>query len=736
MEKRTYKRLITKVTNLVLNILIGVFAVILFVSLYMGFQIKVLGNDHSNFFGYTFFETQTGSMKDEINPGDWIVVKLTKDVEVNDVITYRIEDDFVTHRIIEAYKGTYVTKGDNNNSKDDPINESQIIGKVIKVLPGFGIIRKTFFNKLVILALIVTLFCFNLVFKKDSENNKFERYVKDLIRRGASGKRSSEETYSKEQIKEIEEVLNKPIEQTADTLTGELLKAKIEEEPTEEVISEDDELSRTSVYRIITVNEKALEDKINTINDQEDETEVLEEKVKSPREKRREKNKRVKKEAPKEEVKEEIVEQKEVIEEIQEESIEPIISVDTNENKALEVPKKEIKKEVEEEVIIPAKEVKPRKKDIGVNNYKANQSVELKSIDLDDMKNKLKTYKAKNIIDKTMKIKELEITEILNLLISNELEYVKKSSLKDDFVNAYLEAKYYNPETIKSSKKIVEYIEELCVNLAKKYAKNENQQKAINILGKQICIIEIMDYKARKEENIKELYEDILSKNNEEWDIEFVRFAVAEILKVQKSCDSEIEGILTKMETKMFSVDYNRFLSKGNLYGVVLGHNLSFSAVYSDFIVDKVYNEGIIAEDKIEVLLTMLSKEVTSNIFNRDFNKEYVFYLPSSLFEKEKKLEGLFKSIENIYAKKHVYILVDIKDLKENKKLIQKLKKSEYRFATVVDNVEQSKYYDLGSLELVDFIIVDRKLNISVTKDLPKDAQKKVIKENISKVKD
>ena len=46
--------------------------------------------------------------------------------------------------------GTYVTKGDANNSKDEPISKEQIVGKVVKIIPGFGIIRKTILNPIFI----------------------------------------------------------------------------------------------------------------------------------------------------------------------------------------------------------------------------------------------------------------------------------------------------------------------------------------------------------------------------------------------------------------------------------------------------------------------------------------------------------------------------------------------------------------------------------------------------------
>ena len=162
LEKRGLYR---KIIDIVLDILIVLFAIILAISIYSNIQIKILGNKYSSFFGYSTFEVQTGSMADTINVGDWIIVKKSKNIRLDDIVTYQKKGQFITHRVIEAYKGTYITKGDANNSKDEAINQDQIVGKVVKILPGFGLIRKTIFNPIVLIALIITLYLFGYALK-------------------------------------------------------------------------------------------------------------------------------------------------------------------------------------------------------------------------------------------------------------------------------------------------------------------------------------------------------------------------------------------------------------------------------------------------------------------------------------------------------------------------------------------------------------------------------------------
>ena len=91
-------------------------------------------------------------MADTIQIGDAVVVELTKDVKENDIIVYKEDDDFITHRLIEINEnGDFVTKGDANNTEDKPISESQVLGKVIYIIPKLGIWRRAILSPQVLI---------------------------------------------------------------------------------------------------------------------------------------------------------------------------------------------------------------------------------------------------------------------------------------------------------------------------------------------------------------------------------------------------------------------------------------------------------------------------------------------------------------------------------------------------------------------------------------------------------
>lgn len=144
--------------------------IFLIVVLYCYAQLKIFNKDYINLCGYTVFRVITGSMADTIKPQDIVILKITKDVQVNDIITYKSDNDFITHRIIDKNKDEIITKGDANTSKDNPITEDLVVGKVIYIINNVSVWIKVFSTPQVIIAIIISIITIKLIFFKKPKN--------------------------------------------------------------------------------------------------------------------------------------------------------------------------------------------------------------------------------------------------------------------------------------------------------------------------------------------------------------------------------------------------------------------------------------------------------------------------------------------------------------------------------------------------------------------------------------
>ena len=147
----------------VLKLIFWIFLV--FIAIYSTviiFQKIMNKNKIPNFFGYKNFIVLTGSMEPTLNIGDIVFVKETTDIKEQDIISFKVNNAIVTHRVIEIKKENektfYITKGDANSGKDtELLRIENIEGKYCFKISYFGNIILFFQKHIGIIILFLTL---------------------------------------------------------------------------------------------------------------------------------------------------------------------------------------------------------------------------------------------------------------------------------------------------------------------------------------------------------------------------------------------------------------------------------------------------------------------------------------------------------------------------------------------------------------------------------------------------
>ena len=660
---------IEKIINYVLDILIFVFGIVLLISLYISIQTKVFKNDYANFFGYSIFEVQTGSMSGTIEAGDWIIVDLSKKPKLNDIVTYESNGNFITHRVIEIYGSTYVTMGDANSAKDDPIDGEEIVGTVSKILPRLGIIRKTLFNPVVLIAVIIVLFVLNWTFK-NKNNVKTKESVNNVVLN-------------------MKDVLMKLIDKIKEIINSKKsIKPVIKELPKIET-KKDNYISfaREGMLNSAVDNSIGKEsDNIETVTDKKDD-------IKSP-----DSNNNSKEEVTNNEVSGE--------DDLSKTAMYRFVFVDKD-----EFNKDNIKNTVIEKPEVEEVKVEP-KKEIVVEEKKENSDVKLELIN--------DTKKAKNIIDKVMSIKVEEFKDILVILEGEDRDLVNEITIKNEFFKAYINVRYYNIYEANefSNPRFVSRVENTIKKLGSKmiseYKGSDNKysdkiEKYIRLFMTVANFEQIYNSKADNKRK-QELYFKTLNNyyRDDDLDNSNIKYLVNSIIKIKKKYDDTIFYILDSLNSDKFGLKFSRINDLKNTFGVKLLQNIDFDKMYSSYIINKTYKEGIIAEDKISVTIALLLKQLVLDMLNTDYDNKYVIYLPSSLYDKEKKYERFIKSLNDDYAKSHVSILVSIKDFLDNRDYIKEFTKEGYNFSIVYDSEVKILYEDYGNLYIANNIFIDK----------------------------
>ena len=162
----------SKIISFILNILLTIVTIVIIIGIYYIYQLKIEKNDYANLFGYTFFEVATGSMSPTMEIGDVVIVKLTKEVETNDIIVYVDGENIISHSLIEINDDHLIAKGDANNSEDKPIQRDMVLGEVVQIVPKIGIWRKIFTSSEVVGLVLILIVLFSAIFMYSTSDSK------------------------------------------------------------------------------------------------------------------------------------------------------------------------------------------------------------------------------------------------------------------------------------------------------------------------------------------------------------------------------------------------------------------------------------------------------------------------------------------------------------------------------------------------------------------------------------
>lgn len=204
------------VKRLGIGIVTFVLVLLLAFNIYNFVSVKILKKDLASFGGYAILEVVTGSMEPTIHVGDLIIIN-TKEVnyQESDIVTfYDVDGSFVTHRIVSINGTEMMTKGDNNNTEDDPTEMDKVVGKYLFKISGAGKLLASFKSPFVLVMILIIGLLFCIFVSIDKEGNPIlteeEKELQEF--REYQNKKSEEESGKNENLFRKKESIEQEIE--------------------------------------------------------------------------------------------------------------------------------------------------------------------------------------------------------------------------------------------------------------------------------------------------------------------------------------------------------------------------------------------------------------------------------------------------------------------------------------------------------------------------------------------
>lgn len=149
-----------KILSIGQKIIVVLLGLILISNLYLLTMQLVFKQELPKIFGFGQVIVISGSMEPAISAGDLLIIREQSQYQVDDIVTYEWGNSLCTHRIVSIEGDQMITKGDANNTVDEPTPIVLINGKVVFSIPGFGnfiLFLKTPFGLLLIALTAIAL---------------------------------------------------------------------------------------------------------------------------------------------------------------------------------------------------------------------------------------------------------------------------------------------------------------------------------------------------------------------------------------------------------------------------------------------------------------------------------------------------------------------------------------------------------------------------------------------------
>ena len=309
-----------------------------------------------------------------------------------------------------------------------------------------------------------------------------------------------------------------------------------------------------------------------------------------------------------------------------------------------------------------------------------------------------------NIMNKYIEITKKQISTYLKLVF--EKQYNKRYN--DIYTEKYINSRYYNffndNDENTTIRKIV--LEELRKTQEYLISTDLQEKEIIEKIHIFFCyflyfddVVYCKDVKI-KISQIAKLRKKILNKECEEFEENLYREMI--------TLNDEKEKLLSNFDTDEFSLKIKNYKTVKNIYRVILKQNIKFPIEYSELAVNKVFNVGIINEDKLIIEYYLITVQIIKDIIRQNFKKQYIVEFAETLLSKPKKILGILNVIDNSAIQDKISLKVRYEYYLENKEKIYELMREGYRFEIILDNSFEVDYKNMENLKMFKYVLLNR----------------------------
>ena len=328
----------------------------------------------------------------------------------------------------------------------------------------------------------------------------------------------------------------------------------------------------------------------------------------------------------------------------------------------------------------------------------------------------------KNIMDTYLNFTEKKIRKYMKLILDGYYDEI----VVNEYLRTYINARYYNIRNTEKPARafylrildelefkqniLIKRNEEEAENIEEKTVKLKTINTVKDVFGYILFFDNVRNVENFKNINsIKEIIKKIMQTVTTELEVKMPKDFEETFYKEITSDMLQKEIFLDKFETDEFSLKFESSDIREDLYYTVLEHNIKMPIQYSYSAIEKVYTEGIVAEDKLQIEYILLSLVAMRDIINGNFKDSYIAEFTCTLFKKKQKLDSILSLIENQALQEKINLNIEYSDYIKNQKGVLECTKKGYNFVITLDNSIKS-IEDVERLKMFKLVIAPKNL--------------------------
>lgn len=311
-----------------------------------------------------------------------------------------------------------------------------------------------------------------------------------------------------------------------------------------------------------------------------------------------------------------------------------------------------------------------------------------------------------NIMEQYIEITKKQIEDYMKLVLEEKFN----KTYCDLFIERYINIRYYNyyenemAETIR--RKILSHLKQVSEDMIINNINDRELIENMRVLFYYVLYFDNVVYYKNLENKIIQIAKirmRIYGKITENFE--------KNLFQTMQKYINDKRKLVEKFLSNEFYLKITNYPDKLKIYRINLKFkNIKFPLEYSEFAINKAFQTGLMAEDKLVIEYYLVVLQILKDVLKLNFKRKYILEFADTLLKKPKKIKGILNIISSSAVQDKVSLKIKYEQFIQNKEIIYDLMKNGYKITIILDNSFDVTFKNIETLQMFEFVIISRDL--------------------------